>query len=50
MRDLSVSANSSPVPINHPIYPRFLIEVTEDSEILAVYHYGSPVIGLISET
>ena len=43
MRDVSLSAYSPPFLLNHPIYPRFLKEISEDNEILAVYHYGSSV-------
>ena len=35
---------SNPYPLtNHPLYPGFIREVTEDNDILAVYHYGSSV-------
>ena len=40
---MPLSAHSLPVLLKHPIYPRFIREVTEDNEILAVYHYGSSV-------
>ena len=37
---MPLSAHPLPVLLKHPIYPRFIREVTEDNEILAVYHYG----------
>ena len=40
---MSLSISSSIPLMNHPLYSGFIREVTEDNEILAVYHYGSSV-------
>ena len=40
---MSLSISNSYPLTNHPLFSRFIREVTEDNEILAVYHYGSSV-------